>query len=113
MFRGVSMPVPSRRPVLLPLLLLTSLLLPLLFAHADEERRYALLVGVTKYGSDHFPPLKYTENDAEEMAKLLTKAGFEVRVLTTSRGEKDAKDAPTAANVRAALDELVQGKKRR
>jgi formylglycine-generating enzyme required for sulfatase activity len=76
-------------------------------------KKYALLVGVTEYESAHFARLKYTENDVEGLARLLARpgAGFaSVRVLTTARGKKDARDAPTAANIRKALDALLEGR---
>jgi uncharacterized caspase-like protein len=81
-------------------------------AGPDEAKgkKYALLVGVTDYDSSKLPPLKYTENDAVELEKLLgsKSAGFHhVRVLTSARGKQDRKDAPTAANVRAALAEVT------
>src|SRR5262245_49162343 len=72
-----------------------------------QGKRYALLVGVAEYESSAFSTLKYTENDAEEMAKVLKDAGYdEVVVLTTTRGKKDKKAEPTAANVRARLEKL-------
>src|SRR4051812_39407734 len=79
---------------------------------AQEEKakpkKLALLVGVLTYErSNHFPDLKYTENDVDKLGATLEKAGYEVRVLSASRGKKDKKDAPTAANVRKALADLV------
>src|SRR4051794_37978301 len=65
----------------------------LLCARADDAGgKYALLVGVTKYKGNGFRDLKYCENDVEELATALVKAGFErknVRVLTNARGAKD------------------------
>jgi TPR repeat protein len=81
-------------------------------AHA-QGKKYALLVGVKEYDHSDLSLLKYTENDAEELAKALSEAGYdEVVVLTTSRGKKDAADAPTAANVRARLEKLSNKVKR-
>src|SRR5262245_10294789 len=70
----------------------------------NKGRKVALLVGVRTYErSQHFPELKYTENDVEKLAVALKKNGFtDVRLLTTTRGEKDKKDAPTAENLRKA-----------
>src|SRR5262249_54090625 len=49
-------------------------------APADEGRgrKYALLVGVKSYEHSKLPDLRYTENDVEDLARLLrqTKAGF-------------------------------------
>src|SRR5262245_11427805 len=80
-------------------------------ADAPKGKKYALLVGVTEYQGDQFSTLKYTENDVEKLAAALARAGFDkVRVLSNGRGQKDKKDAPTAANVRSAIDELVANK---
>jgi formylglycine-generating enzyme required for sulfatase activity len=43
---------------------------------------------------------------------LKREAGFSVRVLTTSRGEKRKGDAPTRANLREAIKILLAGKER-
>src|SRR3954466_16247563 len=77
---------------------------------AAKGKKYALLVGITEYKHSAFASLKYTENDVEKLAELLLdkSAGFtDVRVLSTSRGKKDAREAPTAANVGKALADLV------
>jgi formylglycine-generating enzyme required for sulfatase activity len=74
--------------------------------------KFALVVGANKYDSAVLPPLKYAENDAEELARALKDAGFTVRLLTTSLGKKKAADAPTAANVRKEIAALLEGRKR-
>src|SRR5262249_52470194 len=76
--------------------------------------KHALLVGVLEYDSPLLEKLKFTENDVEELGKVLSgKGGFaEVRLLTTRRGQAKKDDAPTAANIRAALAALLAGKKR-
>ena len=84
---------------------------PLQGEAAKTGKKYALLVGVNTYTHKDLQPLKYTENDVEELAKLLGKesAGFAtVRVLTATRGKKNPKDRPTAANIRAAIAELAE-----
>jgi hypothetical protein len=77
-----------------------------------KGKKYALLVGVRKYDSDKFEDLRFTENDVEELARVLReRAGFtSVRLLTTTRGAGRKADAPTAANVRAALEALLARK---
>ncbi len=85
-------------------------------ARPPVGKKYALLVGVREYDSMHFPPLRFTENDVEELAALLARPGSgfaQVRVLTTTRGKKNPADAPTAANIRKALNELLAGKGKR
>src|SRR5262249_42008600 len=74
-------------------------------------KKYALLVGVKEYRHSRFPDLKYTENDVEELARLLARAnaGFaEVVLLTTARGKARADAAPTAKNIRAHLKRLLE-----
>jgi formylglycine-generating enzyme required for sulfatase activity len=70
-------------------------------------KRYALLVGVRTYDHKKLEDLKYTENDIEELA-LELKGFTEVVVLTSTRGEKKAEAAPTAANIRAQLGRLLR-----
>jgi uncharacterized caspase-like protein len=74
-------------------------------AQTSKGKKYALLVGVRDYDHSRFAPLRYTENDMEELAKALP--GFEVKVLTTSRGQKKADEAPTATNIRKQLRRLL------
>jgi hypothetical protein len=72
-----------------------------------------VLAGVREYDSGKFTSLRYTENDAEELAKVLeNRAGFSVRVLTTTRGARRKEDRPTADNLRAAVKVLLARKKR-
>src|SRR5262249_34250783 len=104
--------------VFAPVLLLTALTLSASLSaesapRAARGKKYALLVGVTEYKHSAFASLKYTENDVEKLAEVLLdkNANFtQVRVLTTSRGKKDAKEAPTAANVSKAMADLVADK---
>jgi TPR repeat protein len=86
------------------------------WAQAGKGKKYALIVGINAYEHAKLPPLKYAENDAAELARVLQapSAGFaRVRVLTTVRGKKDRDDLPTARNVKTALAELFKGKTRR
>jgi hypothetical protein len=86
-------------------------LLPLGETSARQQgkgKRYALLVGVRDYDHRKLEPLKCTENDAEELAKVLRTGGYaEVTVLTSSRGAKDPGARPTAANIRACLKSIL------
>jgi TPR repeat protein len=84
-------------------------------ARPPEGNKYALLVGVKDYRHASLAPLRYTENDVEGLAKALRQppARFaSVRVLTTARGHRDRRDAPTADNVRRELKALLAGKGR-
>jgi uncharacterized protein len=94
------------------LLVLAALLSSVASAQA-AGKRYALLVGVKEYEHADFSNLKYTENDAEELAKVLTDAKYdEVVVLTATRGKKDKSLLPTAKNVRDQLKKLSDKVKR-
>jgi hypothetical protein len=78
---------------------------------APKGNSYALLIGERDYvARSTLGPLKYTENDVEELAKVLKRAGSpfrgNVRVLTCTRGTKDNKDQPRAANIRKAITAL-------
>ncbi len=75
-------------------------------------KKVALLVGVRQYTRNtHFPDLQYSENDVVQLAEILRSpaAGFNVRLLTTTLGKKKPADAPTAANIRKALTDLLKG----
>jgi formylglycine-generating enzyme required for sulfatase activity len=79
------------------------------WSQETKGKKYALLVGVKSYDHNKLSDLKYTENDAEEMANVLTEAKYdEVVVLTTSRGQKDEKKKPTKANVERELARLLK-----
>jgi hypothetical protein len=81
-----------------------------------SRKGYALLVGVREYDHTALAPLKYTENDVEELARLLdrTDSPFagNVRVLTCSRGKTNDRERPTAANFRRELKALLSERKR-
>ncbi len=79
-------------------------------AQPTKGKKYALLVGIDVYRHGGVSSLKGAENDVEELAKVLTKQGFDVRLLTTARGRKKEADAPTAANLRKELDKLLTSK---
>jgi tetratricopeptide (TPR) repeat protein len=102
---------------LMPPRLLRVPLLAVLFsllAHADPTRadtlapkKYALLVGVNNYDHARLPPLKYAENDATDLARVLTEAGYEVVLLTGAAGARKAERRPTKANIEARLEEVL------
>jgi lysophospholipase L1-like esterase len=83
-------------------------------AESNAIRKHALVVGVRDYESGKFDPLQFTENDAEELARVLSEQALftSVRVLTTTRGKKNPADAPTRANLRNALRTLLAKKGR-
>jgi formylglycine-generating enzyme required for sulfatase activity len=95
------------------LLVALGLLLPG-WTETPKGKSYALLIGVRDYQRATLTPLKYTENDVEELALVLDRPGSpfhgNVRVLTSSRGKKDKKDEPTAENIRKAVTALIKGK---
>jgi hypothetical protein len=83
---------------------------------APRGQAHALLVGVCDYEHSALIPLRYTENDVEELARLLDRPGSpfhnNVRVLSCSRGKKDPAGRPTAANLRQALGALLKSRTR-
>jgi TPR repeat protein len=83
------------------------LLLALPCVAVEKGKRYALVVGVNSYTNKAFPPLEFAENDADELAAVLKKAGFQVTLLSTKLGCT----TPTASNIRKAVEELVAGRK--
>jgi hypothetical protein len=99
----------------LPLIILATFL-PAAPAQTATGKSYALLIGVRDYDHRDLDPLQYTENDVEELARLLDRPGSpfhrRVRLLTTTRGKKNSADQPTAANIRKALAELLKDRTR-
>jgi hypothetical protein len=85
----------------LPVALLSSLVAALVLLDASQAqtakgKKHALLVGVRQYAHDSLPDLKHTENDVEEVARVLARSGYRVRLLTSTRGKKAANARPTA-----------------
>ena len=72
---------------------------------------YALLVGVTKYGSSSgLRTLTYTAGDVEELGGTLQKSGFQARnvtLMTQKRGGEDPRFLPTKSNVLNELRKLL------
>jgi WD40 repeat protein len=90
-------------------LILSALLPGLSAAQADGQKKRALLVGVKQYQHAALDALKYTENDAAELAPVLRDAGFQVTLLCDSEGAKDAKKQPTRTNIDRELKAILQG----
>ena len=78
----------------------------------DQGNKYALVVGVNDYTESHAPfsSLAYPESDAIRLGETLRSHGYQVTMLTTSAGKDNPRLAPTAANVRKALEQLSEGK---
>jgi uncharacterized caspase-like protein len=96
---------------LLPAVLSVAVVLPLA-GREDKPRgkKYAILVGITQYQHAKLTDVKYTENDVEDLARLLKRprAGFDqVELLTSARGKARPGASPTAANIRAALKKVL------
>src|SRR5262245_40084193 len=63
--------------------------------------QYTVIVGVTEYANDSgLPSLQFAVNDANALADVLGKAGYEVTLLVTGGR------APTGEAIRAALQTL-------
>src|SRR3954452_22136049 len=68
--------------------------------------KYALLVAVRQYEPSELRSLKFTEADVEELAEVLTRAGYpkeNIRVMSQTRGSERTRLLPTAANIRTEL----------
>ena len=61
-------------------------------------KRYAVLIGVNDYDHPKLPGLRFSVNDATELAAVLKPAGYDVTLLSDESGQK-----PTKANIDAAL----------
>jgi hypothetical protein len=69
------------------------------------------MVAVKEYKSDDLPDLSYTEDDVEELAKVLLDGGYRpehVVLLTRARGAKEPRFLPTAERIRVELDQLLK-----
>jgi TPR repeat protein len=100
----------------LPLLLSLAVLLPgAARAQQPTGGRHALIIGISDYAAGSgLEKLRFTENDAEDLADLLKKGGFTgLRVLTSTRGKKKDADLPNAANIRKGIKDLLARKTRR
>jgi CHAT domain-containing protein len=80
---------------------------PMLFAQAEERspRRVALLVGINEYQKRGFPTLRWAEDDVDELARELSRIGFD-RVVVL-KGSASGPLRPTKGNIAAQLDRLL------
>ena len=78
----------------------------------EQGKKVALVVGVGDYQHAKFGRLQFAENDAVELSGVLTKAGYEVRLLCDSAGKKNADLKPTRANILKHLDGMLKGRTR-
>jgi formylglycine-generating enzyme required for sulfatase activity len=76
-------------------------------AQPARSKRHALLVGINLYDHPKLPKLKYAENDAADLARVLGKSGYQVVLLTGAVGRKTAARRPTRANIEARLKEVL------
>src|SRR5262245_3456137 len=74
---------------------------------AREGRKLAFLVGVKEYDHEELSALDYPERDVDEFATVLKDADYEVTVLTTGAGSRDADARPTIANINRKLKALL------
>ena len=107
---------PRPAPLLVPFCLgLAAVLLPPPVGGRDDPppgRQYALLVGVRTYKKDELKNLKYTENDVNDLARLLREGGYRrVVVMTQTEAARDQDLAPTAQNIRDQLKALLEDRK--
>jgi formylglycine-generating enzyme required for sulfatase activity len=74
----------------------------------SKPRKIAVLVGVKAYNHADLPDLEFTENDVTDLGDLLRQAGYQVTLLTTTAGAKDARRKPTLANIRRELEAALK-----
>jgi hypothetical protein len=53
-------------------------------------KRYAVLVGPTKYDHSKLDSLQFTENDVTEPGEILREGGYDIRLLTETTGILEA-----------------------
>ncbi len=79
---------------------------------AEKGRKFALLIGVSKYDPAQLHDLPHAEKDVSDFADVLVKkCGFRndhVHLMTSSQGAKKFRYSPTAKNIRRMLSNLVQ-----
>jgi tetratricopeptide (TPR) repeat protein len=78
------------------------------WGQAAKGKRYAVLIGINAYEHPRLRKLRYAENDAAQLARLLRRAGYEVVLLTGAEGARNARQQPTRANIEARLDEVLR-----
>lgn len=100
----MNTPRRQTKPFLLPLALLGTLLGTLLLSACQglftlpsrPANRYALVIGIKTYQTVN--PLKFPENDADDMSALLTSKGWKVTTLKSAQA--------TTAAIRSAMNGL-------
>jgi formylglycine-generating enzyme required for sulfatase activity len=106
-----------RHRPLLPVVPVTAAVLLVLgpaAAQTSRGEKVALLVGVKEYHDSKLPNLKYTEDDVEDLARVLRQAGgYACTVLTGGRGQTDPRLRPTRANIERELRALLKGRGKR
>ena len=77
-----------------------------------EPKKVALLVGVNRYDKRGFAekPLQFAERDVDELAVLLKKQNYDVRVL---KGSSSGTSRATKANIDAAVNAVLSGRNER
>jgi formylglycine-generating enzyme required for sulfatase activity len=74
-------------------------------------KRYALIVGVSRYRANQpLPPLPRAENDARDLEAVLRKAGYDTTLLSLTAGQKDPGLMPTWANLGDQLKAILGNK---
>lgn len=71
-----------------------------------KEQKFAIVIGVSEY-NDGIPSLPSTSNDADAMAAILEKIGFDASNIVVLKEDENNEDlAPTRANIYYALLQL-------
>ncbi len=94
------------RGLLLVLLLLGMISSPRTSADPGEfvGKRYALVIGVSRYNSNQFAPLEYATRDAQRVAAALERLGFEVTAMNKTIGNPNLTPATPEVILEALQD---------
>jgi formylglycine-generating enzyme required for sulfatase activity len=82
------------------------MVLPVLLAQTTAPKRYAVLVGINRYEHDKLKPLQFAEADVKELKDVLTKADYEVTLLTGSAREDGLR--PTKENIERHVHDVLR-----
>jgi formylglycine-generating enzyme required for sulfatase activity len=74
---------------------------------APQGEKYAILVGVRQYESPDLHPMKFAENDVEQLSEILLRSGYRpenVKLMTQTAGVANLRFLPVSSKVNTELD---------
>jgi formylglycine-generating enzyme len=93
-----------RKTLLVLPAMIAVVLVGLVEAQERTPKKYALLIGVNKYDKPGFDELDFAEADVKELAEVLKRDGYTVKLLL---GSATGSTHATKANIEAAVKEFV------